>query len=305
MGTQGSATFDKSARRVLHAIIDRRTPQATARADAASAELAELRKQVETLAQRQRSVELLLAGDGRGMARLPSPNNLGALANELAAFTGDRGPALRNVHIAFRLLVAFEAIGVGRIAGGTMNICGKLAAAPLLNPPNDEVLEIGTLYGMFGAALLRMLERAGREPQFTIIDPLVGTQLQNGSSITNDASGTPVDERAVLTNLALAGASGARTRLHVGYSTDPAAQAAVGDRQYGLIIVDGDHSREGVIADLAWVETIVAPGGVVILDDFGDAKWPGVQEAWEHHEKTGTRLRLLGRAANSGYLRAE
>ena len=186
-----------------------------------------------------------------------------------------------------------------------MNICGKLAAAPLLAPPNDEVLEIGTLYGMFGAALLRMLERSGREPQFTIIDPLVGTQLQNGSSITNDASGTPVEERAVHTNLALAGAAGQRTRLHVGYSTDPKAQAAVGDREYGLIIVDGDHSREGVIADLAWVEKIVAPGGVVILDDFGDAKWPGVEQAWEHHESNGTRLRLLGRAASSGYLRAD
>lgn len=302
MGTQGTVGSEKSTLHKLSAMLDRRA--ADRPLPASSEDLAALRKQVETLGQRQRSLELLLAGEGRGMVRMPHPRHLSDLADELATFTGDRKEALRNVHQAFRLLIALEAIGVGRIAGGTMNICGKLAAAPLLAPPNDDVLEIGTLYGLFGAALLRMLERSGREPQITIVDPLVGTQLQNGSSITTDSSGTPVDERAVRTNLALAGESGQRARLHVGYSTDHATQAALSDRQYGLIIVDGDHSRDGVIADLAWVEQIVAPGGVVILDDFGDAKWPGVEQAWEHHASTGSRLTFLGRAASSGYLRA-
>jgi len=304
MGTQGTVGSDKSTLHKLGAMLDRRvTPSRPVHAS--SEELAELRKQVETLGQRQRSLELLLAGEGRGMVRMPHPRHLNELADQLTTFTGNRNEALRNVHQAFRLLIAVEAIGVGRIAGGTMNICGKLAAAPLLAPPNDDVLEIGTLYGLFGAALLRTLERAGREPQFTVLDPLVGTQLQNGSSIANDASGTPVDERAVRTNLALAGEAGQRARLIVGYSTDPASQAQVADRQYGLIIVDGDHSREGVIADLAWVEQIVAPGGVVILDDFGDAKWPGVEQAWEHHQAAGSRLALLGTAASSAYLRAQ
>ncbi|WP_210583076.1 hypothetical protein [Streptomyces sp. GESEQ-35] len=70
----------------------------------------------------------------------------------------------RDQSQSFRLLIALEALGVGRIAGGTMNICGKLSAVPLPDPPNDEILEIGTLYGMFGAALIRMMERAGRDP---------------------------------------------------------------------------------------------------------------------------------------------
>ena len=266
--------------------------------------LSELRKQVETLQVRMRTFELLLDGDGRNMARMPAPHHLATLADEVGPIVGDRDVANRTIHIAFRLLIAFEAIGVGRIAGGTMNICGKLAAAPLLAPPNDEVLEIGTLYGLFGAALLRMLERSGREPNLTVVDPLVGEQLQLGTSMQQDPSGTPVDEHAVRTNLALAGPAGQRARIQVGYSTDPAVQAAVSDRQYGLIIVDGDHSREGVVADLAWVEKIAAPGAVVVLDDFGDAKWPGVQQAWTEHAAKGSRLRLLGRAANSGYLRA-
>lgn len=269
-----------------------------------NAELEELRREIAEVRGRQRSLELLLDGAGRGMARMPGPQHLAALSEELAVITRDAAAARRNVRCAFRLLVALESLGVGRVAGGTMNICGKLAAVPLLAPPNDDVLEIGTLYGLFAAGLIRMLERAGREPALTVVDPLIGTQLQSGTSMQADPSGTPVTEAAVRINLALAGVAGLAARIQRGYSTDPAVRAAVADRRYGTVIVDGDHSQDGVAADLAWVEDIVAPGGVVVLDDFGDAKWPGVEAAFEERRRAGSRLELLGRAANSGYLRA-
>ena len=253
---------------------------------------------------------------------MPSPANFATLTNEVAALTGNTEAAKRNVSCAFRVLVAFESIGVGRVAGGTMNICGKLATIPILandhapnshvpkneaskdGAPNNDALEIGTLYGLFAAALLRMLERAGRDPNLTVVDPLVGIQLQPGTTERPDASGTPVREEAVRTNLALAGAAGTATRVIRGYSTDPVIRAEVSDRQYGLIVVDGDHSRDGVAADLQWVEQIVAPGGIVVLDDYGDAKWPGVQAALDDHLRISSRLDLLGRVATSGYLRA-
>jgi hypothetical protein len=301
-------TLGKGPLRSLGGLIDRRVDQALRRsAPLAATEpgLAELRQQLEELQNRQRSLELLLDGTGRGMARMPSPGHLKKLTGEIAAITGDADGAKRNVHCAFRLLFALECLGVGRVAGGTMNICGKLATVPLLDAPNDDVLEIGTLYGLFAAGLLRMLERAGRDPALTVVDPLIGTQLQSGTTMRPDASGTPVREAAVRTNLSLAGAAGAAARIQVGFSTDPEVRAAVGDRRYGAVIVDGDHSYEGVAADLEWVEDIVAPGGVVVLDDFGDPKWPGVQRAVEEHLAGPTRFTLLGRAATSGYLRAQ
>jgi predicted O-methyltransferase YrrM len=71
-----------------------------------------------------------------------------------------------------------------------------------------------------------------------------------------------------------------------------------------VIVVDGDHSREGVLSDLQWAEKIIADGGIVVLDDYGDAAWPGVGEALETHlANDGATLRLLGRAATSAYLR--
>ncbi|GHJ37026.1 class I SAM-dependent methyltransferase [Streptomyces sp. TS71-3] len=262
-------------------------------------------RELDKLRNRQRPVELLFDGTGRGVSRLPAQVHLDRLVGELARISGDRAAAERNVAQSFRLLIAMEALGVGRIAGGTMNICGKLSAVPLLDPPNDEILEIGTLYGLFGAALIRMMERAGRDPHLTIVDPLAGLQLQPGTTEGADPTGTPVRGPAVRTNLALAGAAGTAARVQQGFSEDPEVRALVSDRSYGVIIVDGDHSAPGVAADLEWAEQIIAPGGIVVLDDFGHKKWPGIKEAFEKHMATDTRLRFLGQVANSGYLRAE
>ncbi|CAM5244628.1 class I SAM-dependent methyltransferase [Streptomyces hirsutus] len=296
----------KVARRGLRPIaelIDQRIQRQIRRALADTAG-EPLRQELRTLRNRQRPLELFFDGTGRGASRLPSAAHLERTVTELTGVTGDRDGAERNVAQAFRLLITLEALGVGRIAGGTMNICGKLSAVPLLDPPNDEILEIGTLYGMFGAGLIRMMERAGRDPRLTIVDPLAGTQLQPGTSMTGDVTGTPVRGAAVRANLALAGAAGTATRIQQGFSEDPEVRALVSDRSYGVIVVDGDHSAAGVAADLEWAERIVAPGGIVVLDDSGHPKWPGIKEAFEKHMATDTRLTFLGQVAHSGYLRA-
>jgi hypothetical protein len=296
----------KTARRALRPIadlIDQRIERQIRRAIGNGSE-GGLQRELATLRNRQRPLELLIDGTGRGVSRMPAQIHLDRAIEELAQVSGDKGGAERNISQAFRLLIALEALGVGRIAGGTMNICGKLSAVPLLDPPNDEILEIGTLYGMFGAALIRMMERAGRDPRLTIVDPLAGLQLQPGTTEGADPTGTPVRGAAVRANLALVGAAGAAARVQQGFSEDPEVRALVSDRSYGVIIVDGDHSASGVAADLEWAERIVAPGGIVVLDDFGHPKWPGIKEAFDKHMATETRLTFLGQVANSGYLRA-
>jgi hypothetical protein len=264
----------------------------------------EVRSAVREASAHRLSNELLLGSPGRGLSRVVSDGPLKRLHAEVAALAGDRDAAVRNVATAYRLLVALESLGVGRVAGGTMNICGKLGTIPLLDPPNDEILEIGTLYGMFSTGLLRMMERDGRSPSLTIVDPFAGVQLQPGTDPRPDPTGTPVDEHAVRTNLALAGPAGTAARIRRGYSEDPGTRAAVSDRAYGVIVVDGDHSAEGVRQDLQWAEEIAAPGAVVVLDDFGDPSWPGVKEALDEHLKGDTRFTYLGKAAHSAFLRA-
>ncbi|MBD0423177.1 class I SAM-dependent methyltransferase [Streptomyces sp. TRM S81-3] len=278
--------------------------RATDRGAAGGSGSEQLVRDVELLQRRQLTFELLLGPRGRGISRMVAEAPLERLYAEVAALSGDRDAAVRNVAAAFRLLVALESLGVGRIAGGTMNICGKLGTIPLLDPPNDEILEIGTLYGMFSAGLVRMMERDGRSPSLTIVDPFAGVQLQPGTEQRPDPTGAPVDEHAVRTNLGLAGPAGAAARIQQGFSEDPETRAAVSDRRYGVIVVDGDHSAKGVAQDLEWAEEIAAPGAVVVLDDYGDPHWPGIKNALDDHLKGDTRFTYLGKAAHSAYLRA-
>ncbi|SMF52220.1 class I SAM-dependent methyltransferase [Streptomyces sp. Amel2xC10] len=305
-----SLLTSKAVRRALRPVaelIDQRVERQVRRVvgNTGGAVPSDLARELKTLRDRQRPLELFFDGTGRGASRLPSAPHLDRTIAELAEVTGKPEAAEGTVAQAFRLLVAMEALGVGRIAGGTMNIVGKLAAVPLLDPPNDDLLEIGTLYGMFGASLIRMMEKAGRDPRLTIVDPLAGTQLQPGTTMGADASGAPVREAAVRTNLSLVGPAGAATRIRRGFSEDPEVRAQVSDRSYGVVVVDGDHSAAGVAADLEWAETLVAPGGIVVLDDFGHPKWPGIKEAFDKHMAAGTtRFTFLGQVAHSGYLRA-
>jgi len=51
------------------------------------------------------------------------------------------------------------------------------------------------------------------------------------------------------------------------------------DNPVGLIFIDGDHRYQSVLDDcLAWAPYVI-PGGMMILDDWGTAKNPGVERA--------------------------
>lgn len=298
-----SNRLTKWALRPVAALIDQRISRHTAG----------LRGEITELKRKQHGVSMLLDRTGRGQHRMPTPDQIDTLVREVGAVT-DAGTsrARRNVTVAYRNVVALEALGVGRMAGGTSNVCGKLATVPLLAQPEGtdrdvlEVLEIGTLHGLFAAALMRMLHRTGIEATLTIVDPLAGSQLQPGTSDYEEPTGTPVREDVVRANLALGGGRpGTGARIRQGFSGDPEVRAAVSDRKYGVIVVDGDHSFEGVLADLEWVELIAAPGAVVVLDDYGDGRWPGVKDALDKHLAAGdSRLKMVGRVATSAFLRA-
>jgi hypothetical protein len=269
-------------------------------------EIDALRKEVAALRGERNSLALLVDGTARSGPRTPTPAQLDTLVDQVARVTGvPKDAARRNVVIAYRNLIALEMLAVGRLAGSTQNICGKLAATPLLAPSqHPDVLEIGTLYGLFSASLLRMLHRAGIEPRMTVVDPLVGSQLQPGTPEGADPTGTPVRMDVVRANLAFGGAPGVEARIVRGFSGDEDVRSQVSDREYGVIVVDGDHSAEGVRADLEWAEKIAAPGGVVVVDDYGDKRWQHVKTATDEHlAGPGTRFELLGAVSTSAFLR--
>ena len=63
---------------------------------------------------------------------------------------------------------------------------------------------------------------------------------------------------------------GASGRLDVADTTDHCR----------IFHIDGGHEAADVVADLAVADRALAPGGVVILDDFHNFAWPGVAEGF-------------------------
>jgi hypothetical protein len=244
----------------------------------------------------------VLLGAGRPNDRTLRAQLHGDLAAEISALSGISDVTL-PLQQAYRTLLDHEARGLGRIAGTTYNILGKLVVPPLLQPAPGQILEIGTLFGLFSAALVRQFERVGDLRSLTVVDPFVGTQVQDSKPGRLDRTGTPVTAEVARRNFAACALGTDEVRLVCGYSTDGDVQREVADRRYGVVVIDGDHSAAGVYRDLWWVQELVLPGGIVVMDDWGDPSWPGVEAAGRRYLADRGRLQLLGRAATSAYLR--
>ncbi|MGW7366145.1 class I SAM-dependent methyltransferase [Streptomyces sp. NPDC054841] len=294
-----SLLSNRLAKRVLRpafTLVEQRLERATT---ALQADLDALHHEVADLRRQSYGLGLLLDHSGRDGHRMPTATQLDTLVREVTTATGASADhARRDLTVAYRTVVALEALGVGRIAGSTSDVCGKLATVPLLAPPNEDVLEIGTQHGLFATALLRMLHRAGVEPRLTIVDPLAGVAVPAGAPV-------PVREDVVRANLALCGSrSGAQARIQRGAFGDPEVRAAVSDVRYGVIVLAGDPSVQGVLGDLERAEELAAEGAVVILDGHGDDTRPGVSEALGKRLANGSRLKLMGLVAGTAFLRA-
>ncbi|MFV0129511.1 class I SAM-dependent methyltransferase [Streptomyces sp. HMX112] len=262
-----SLLSNRLAKRVLRpafALVEQRLERATS---ALQADLDALHHEVADLRRRSYGLGLLLDQAGREGHRMPTAAQVDALVREVRAVTGEDGERVRHdITVAYRHLVALEALGTGGLGGSLSDVCGRLATVPLLDPPGGEVLEIGAGQGLFAVALRRMLQRGGVEARLTIVDPL---------------DGPPARADAVRSNLALCGGGpAAGARVVPGRFTDPGVRERVADRAYGVIVVNGEH-------DLAAVRELAVPGAVVVLGD----------------QRRTTGFTGLGRVAESVYCR--
>ena len=66
-----------------------------------------------------------------------------------------------------------------------------------------------------------------------------------------------------------------RVTIHLGLSWDvlPALEPGT----YGLLFIDGDHSRGALMRDVTLGRPLLAPGGVIAAHDYGEAVNPDVR----------------------------
>ncbi len=164
--------------------------------------------------------------------------------------------------------------GVGDPGDKLAQYCAVTLVLHTLRPARLEALEIGTLYG--GSCLLILLacRAAGIPAHMVCIDPMSGYY---GHAM--DVSRVPITPETFYGNLERFAVPRATVDLRRSFSTDPAAYQDLAPGRFHFILIDGDHSRAGVLRDWELYHPLAAPGGRVLFDDYGEPAWPEVTQA--------------------------
>lgn len=137
-----------------------------------------------------------------------------------------------------------------------------------------DALEIGVYHGRFFLGLMAALA----DSEFG-----VALDIFDNQSLNIDGSGAGAEIREAFgRNVESYGRPDAARLLQAdSMSVRPSDLLALSaSNQFRLISVDGGHTAEHVINDLWLSSQVIAPGGVIFLDDFFSPHWPGVAEGF-------------------------
>lgn len=128
----------------------------------------------------------------------------------------------------------------------------------------QRVLEIGVRYGYSGIAITSGALTDGAPPPVTY----VGLDAEFFSGHTNDQEYGNYRSNAVAAENFKRFRPGVEATFFT-CDTRQGLPEEVLAQQFDLINVDGDHSYEGAYGDLRQVWPLLAPGGLIVVDDTG------------------------------------
>jgi len=176
-------------------------------------------------------------------------------------------------YLAHKICVLEDA-AEGRLAAPIETMLMRLLASHSLVGDKLDILEIGTLFGVSAGAIHSLRAPAERKIQLTLLDPMDGYY---DTDPRDPVTGAEVKEPLLLRNLARFGVPSDEWRLIKHLSTDDDALKEASDRQYDMIIVDGDHTLKGITRDYELYGNLVKPNGLLIFDDYDTQDWPEIK----------------------------
>lgn len=218
------------------------------------------------------SLDLLMGSANQGLSRLISPDDRSELEAHWLPRLG-LGLSREAIHYIERRVLTIEQMSDGRLAAASADAVFRVLVALSIDGADLEVLEIGTLFGVNATVFHDMLGTSGNHVTQTLVDLFEGYY---GSDKPDQYTGLVVSEELVDNNLRRAGADEGDFRLIKGDSLSTEVVEQVADRQYDLVLIDGDHSYEGVSGDFQRYWPLVKPGGFLLIDDYGAPSWPSV-----------------------------
>lgn len=205
--------------------------------------------------------------------RYLSKQDIERLRSEWAAPFGGMHSAAAINYIASRIR-SIENRCSGRLATASQTMIARILSAQSTPGPDLRILEIGVLFGVASACFHRICSEYGRKVHLTLIDPFEGYyDRSDGDVIT----GVPVARAIFDGNMEACSVPPSDYSVLQGMSDDPAIIAAAASADYDVLLIDGDHSFDGVRRDYENFRTMVRPGGVILFDDYDVNEWPDIK----------------------------
>jgi hypothetical protein len=170
-------------------------------------------------------------------------------------------------------------VSSGRLASSrdSMILRSLVAEASVKNSKSEgkriQLVEVGVLFGVGMASIVSSL-RASVASSFLVtgIDPFDGYYESNRLDV---GTWSRVTREIAEDNLHRAGADPTSWQLISGMSPE-AILDANHPKTVDFLILDGDHTLEGVQKDFEAYFPLVSAGGYIVFDDFESVHWPEV-----------------------------
>jgi FkbM family methyltransferase len=188
----------------------------------------------------------------------------------------------------------------GRLATNVQDMLLRILIARSVSSRDLSVLEIGSLFGINLAILYETCRNYFETIHLTAIDPLDGYY---GQSRTDLITKVPITRDIFEHNLRKVDVPLDDVTLLQGLSTDNKVLANAGLRQYNLLVIDGDHTYDGVKFDFDHYLAAVDVGGYIIFDDYSTEHWPEVAEFVDQEVKTNPYVEFVGSSWRTGVFR--
>ena len=193
-------------------------------------------------------------------------------------------------YVAHRICLVEDSCS-GRLATSIQDAILRVLLALSVSSQRLSVLEIGTLFGVNLAMLYEICRGRFANIHLTAIDPLEGYYH---TGMTDILTQVPVCRQVFEHNMRRLDIPPDDLTLLQGLSTDRTILEQASQRSYQLLIIDGDHSYQGVKFDFEHYSHLVDDGGYLVFDDYRTADWPEVGAYVDTEVRARSGVQFLG-----------
>lgn len=179
----------------------------------------------------------------------------------------------------------------GRLATTVQDMLLRILVARSVKSRELSILEIGSLFGINLAILYEACRDFFEDIHLSAIDPLDGYYDKSRTDLITQV---PITRSVFEHNMRQADVPQEDITLIQGLSTDEAVLQQAGQKQYNLLVIDGDHSYKGVKFDFDHYLAAVDVGGYIIFDDYSTDHWPEVTDYVDREVKPNPCVELVG-----------